>query len=123
MIPEPPPGCSENDVRFRATYRPEWDGIGVWITAPDHLDLGKCWVYGLALPGGTSGWHRVDVGTTTPASLTLSLGQALQLTESLWNCDVRPPAALESAEHRSTLQAHLADMRRLVELYAKVKLP
>lgn len=49
-----------------------------------------------------------------PASLALSLDDAQALMDELWHVGLRPSEGTGSAGAMAAVQAHLADMRRLV---------
>lgn len=55
-----------------------------------------------------------NVGVRTDPTMNLHMEEAQQLMDELWRCGLRPTEGTGSAGAMAAVQAHLADMRKLV---------
>jgi len=67
-------------------------------------------------------WEEIEEGAMPPPSLVLENSEVQELMDRLWQAGIRPTEGEGSAGQMTAVQAHLADMRKLVQQYAEVKL-
>lgn len=91
----------DNKIRFRAQSKPWHSGISLAaFNETHHVEL-------LTLEPHKDGELITEFAT-------LDWPQAQLLMDDLWNCGVRPTEGAGSAGALAAVQAHLADMRKLV---------
>ena len=103
-----------NEIRMRADKNYNLlDTIG--ITILQRRDNGVSSVVSVE-------WRDLEEGQMYPYSWSIPLRCAQELMDDLWNCGIRPSEGTGSAGSLAATQAHLKDMRKLVETALDVNL-
>lgn len=66
--------------------------------------------------------HTIERGMLIPPALTISDENAQALCDALWDAGIRPTNGAGSVGQLAAVQAHLGDMRKIVESKLKVTL-
>jgi hypothetical protein len=102
---------SESIIEIQAAYDYTRASIVLYVRRR-YYDEQNCRRMDRLLPSG--GWERAEFGETSQPAFELEKPAASMLLDSLRAAGARGEAEIQSSGHLGALNAHLADMRKIV---------